>query len=101
MVLLTGRRFNGEEAARLGLADICVPQDQVRQAATDLAGEIAEGAPLAVRAINSTLRAGVADEVRKATEHEVAEQERLLSTEDALEGIVAVMERRPGNFTGR
>ncbi len=101
MVLLTGRRFNGEEAVSLGLADICVPQDQVRQAAIDLATEIAEGAPLAIRAVNSTLRAGVADEVRKATEHEVAEQERLLSTEDALEGIVAVMERRPGNFQGR
>jgi len=101
LVLLTGRRFNGEEATKLGLADICVSQEQVRQAAMDLASEIAEGAPMALRAVNSTLRAGLAEKVREATDHEVLEQEKLLATDDALEGIVAVMERRPGNFKGR
>ncbi|MHB8263832.1 MAG: enoyl-CoA hydratase/isomerase family protein [Acidimicrobiales bacterium] len=101
LVLLTGRRFNGEEATELGLADLCVPQEQVRQAAMDLAGEIAVGAPMALRAVNSTLRAGLAGKVREATDHEARKQEELLATEDALEGIAAVMERRPGNFKGR
>ncbi len=101
LMLLTGRRFNGEEATNFGLADVCVPSEQVRQAAVDLASEIAEGAPLALRAVNSTLRAGLAEKVREATNHEILEQEKLLATEDALEGIVAVMERRLGNFKGR
>ncbi len=100
-ILFTARRFNGEEAAELGLADLCVPRDQVRQTALDLAREIAEGAPLALRAINRTLRLGMADRVREATRREAAEQEKLLATADALEGIVAMSERRPGNFTGR
>lgn len=100
-VLLTGRRFNGEEATALGMADICVPQEQVRVQAMELASEIATGAPLAIRSINRTLRAGLGDRVREATTHEAAEQAKLFATEDSREGIRAVTERREGNFVGR
>lgn len=101
LVLLTGRRFKGEEATELGLADLCVPQDEIRERAIGLAGEIASGAPLAISAINRTLRSGLADRVREATRHEAAEQARLRGTEDATEGIRAVTERREGRFAGR
>lgn len=100
-VLLTGRRFNGEEATALGMADIRVPQEQVRIRAMELAQEIATGAPLAIRAINRTLRSGLGDRVREATKHEAAEQAKLFATEDSREGIRAVTERREGNFVGR
>jgi enoyl-CoA hydratase/carnithine racemase len=100
-VLLTGKRFNGEEATRLGLADACVPQGQVRDEALGLAREIASGAPLAISSINRTLRAGLADRVREATRHEADEQAKLFATDDSREGIKSVTERREGNFTGR
>ncbi|HMC52352.1 MAG TPA: enoyl-CoA hydratase/isomerase family protein [Acidimicrobiales bacterium] len=100
-VLLGGRRYNGEEAVELGLADRCVPAAQVREAALELAREIAENAPLAVRAINRTLRRGLADRVREATRREAQEQLRLSASADAAEGVRAVAERRPGNFAGR
>ena len=61
---------------------------------------MAENAPLAVQAINRTLRAGLADRVRAATAHEAAEQARLGATDDAREGLLAVSERRSGSFTG-
>jgi enoyl-CoA hydratase/carnithine racemase len=99
-VLLTARRYTGEEAVAIGLADRCVPADQLRDAAMELAGQIAVNAPLAVRAINRTLRQGLADRVRAATEREAALQRQLAATNDAAEGIRAVTERRPGNFTG-
>ena len=101
LVLLTGRRFNGEEAVALGLADLCVPAERVRDTALELAAEIAESAPLATAAVNRTLRTGLAERVRAATRHEAAEQLRLAATADAREGIVAVSERRPGRFQGR
>jgi enoyl-CoA hydratase/carnithine racemase len=100
-VLLTGRRFKGDEATELGLADVCVPQEKVRDTAFEIANDIASGAPLAIAAINRTLRAGLADRVREATRHEAAEQAKLFSTEDASEGMRAVGERRDGNFVGR
>ena len=47
MMFYTSRRVTGEEALAMGLADMLVPQDQVRAAAQKLAAEIAENAPLA------------------------------------------------------
>lgn len=100
-LLTTGRRIGGEEAHRLGLADRLAPADELRAAARALAAEIAASAPLAVRAIRATLRAGLADQVAVAVDHERAEQERLMRTADFREGVAAVAERRPGRFTGR
>jgi len=101
LMFYTSRRVNGEDAYRMGLADVLVPQDQVRTAALALAAEIAENAPLGVIATRATLRAGLADRVMKATEHELAEQSRLRKTDDFKEGVKAVAERRVPNFAGR
>ncbi|MGI8794684.1 MAG: enoyl-CoA hydratase/isomerase family protein [Acidimicrobiales bacterium] len=99
-ILLMGRRYTGEQAVDVGLADRCVPAEALREIALEMAGEIASGAPLAIESIYRTLRAGLADQVRDATAHEAAEQDRLSLTSDAAEGIRAVAERRPGQFTG-
>jgi enoyl-CoA hydratase/carnithine racemase len=99
-MLLTGRRVGGEEALTLGLVDQLVEPEDLRSAAMSLAQEIAENAPLAVMSVRATLRDGLAEAVSEATDHELAEQQRLRATNDAYEGIKAVAERRPGNFTG-
>jgi enoyl-CoA hydratase/carnithine racemase len=70
-------------------------------AAEALAAEIAENAPLAVKSTRATLRADLADAVRKATGHEFHEQQWLMQTDDFKEGVKSVNERRPGKFTGR
>src|SRR5947207_2707214 len=41
LMFYTSRRISGEEALRMGLADVLVPQEQVRATAQRLAGEIA------------------------------------------------------------
>ena len=46
------------------------------------------------------MRQGLADRVRKATDHELIVQNKLRNTEDFKEGIRAVSERRVPNFTG-
>lgn len=100
-LLLTGRRVHGEEAGRIGLLNRVVPKDRVRQAAIELATEIAAASPLAVRSTRDTQRAGLADRVREILHHELAEQARLSATEDGAEGIRASLERREPRFTGR
>jgi enoyl-CoA hydratase/carnithine racemase len=69
--------------------------------ARGLAAEIAGSAPLAVRSIRLTLRGDLADRIVAATDHELAEQERLRQTEDFAEGTRAMAERRTPNFLGR
>ncbi len=76
----TGRRIDGAEAHRIGLADYLVPMEQLRDKARELALEIAESGPLAVRSIRRTMRRGLADRIRIATDHELVEQDWLRTT---------------------
>src|SRR4051812_26721800 len=101
LIFYTSRRVGGEEATRMGLANVCVPQEQVRAEALKLASEIAECSPLGLLSTRATMRAGLADRVMAATNHELAEQTRLRATEDFKEGVKATEERRVANFKGR
>jgi len=100
LMFYTSRRVTGEEAYAMGLADVLVPQQQVRDAAIKLATEISENSPLGLVATRMTMRGDIADRVRKATDHELEEQTRLRKTEDFKEGVNAVFERRLPNFKG-
>jgi enoyl-CoA hydratase/carnithine racemase len=100
LIFYTSRRVTGEEAYAMGLADVLVPQQQVRDAAINLASEISENSPLGLVATRMTMRGDIADRVRKATDHELEEQTRLRKTEDFKEGVKAVFERRLPNFGG-
>lgn len=101
LLLFTGRRIKGHEAVAMGLANELVDQGQVRERAHALAREIALSAPLAVQSIRETLRTGLAEEIARITDHELAQQSRLRTSDDFREGIVAMAERRSPNFKGR
>lgn len=98
-LLYTGKRIGGEEALSIGLADRLT--EDLPGAAHELAVEIAEAAPLAVRAIRATTRDGLADRVRAAMARELSEQQQLWPTADFAEGVKAAAERRPARFVGR
>jgi enoyl-CoA hydratase/carnithine racemase len=100
-MLLTGRRVGAEEAFRFGLADrLAATDDGVRADAVALATEIASAAPLAVRSIRATQKAGLAEGVAAITAHEATEQLWLRGTGDFAEGVAASLERRAPRFTG-
>jgi len=101
MMFLTGRRIDEETAANWGLVDQLTSAEELRNAALTLAEQIAAGAPLALISTRATLRQGLTDAVRAATDHERAEQTSLLSTEDHQEEVRAVTERRLGVFHAR
>jgi enoyl-CoA hydratase/carnithine racemase len=100
-LLYTGKRIRAEEALEIGLCDRIAPLNELRRAATQLAREIALSAPLAVRSIRETLRGDLPERIRRATDREKAEQERLQKTHDFKEGVRAMAERRTPDFSER
>ena len=100
-LMYTAVDVRGDDALRIGLADRIAPADDVRSTAVAFAAEIAASAPLALLAIRETMRGDLADRVRAATAREKEQQQRLRGTDDFAEGVAAVAERRPPNFTGR
>jgi 2-(1,2-epoxy-1,2-dihydrophenyl)acetyl-CoA isomerase len=100
-LLYTGRRVNGDDAAAIGLLDRVVPLTELDTVTHAFAAEIAGSAPLAVESIRATLRAGLADEIVAATDHEMAEQTRLRATADFTEGTRAMGARRTPAFKRR
>jgi enoyl-CoA hydratase/carnithine racemase len=100
-MFLTGGRYDADAALRMGLVDEVTDIADLLPHAHAYAEAIAENAPLAVRSTRKTLRAELAAAVRAATDHEFAEQQWLMKTEDFREGVKSVAERRPGKFVGR
>ncbi len=100
LMFYTSRRFKGDEAYAMGLADLLVAKEEVRGAAHALAAEIAENSPLGVIETRATVRRGLADRVRAATARELEIQSRLKATADFKEGVNAMSERRVPDFRG-
>lgn len=97
-LLLTGRPVDGQQALHIGLCDGLDADPRV--GAHALADEIASSAPLAVRAIRQSQRAGLPEAVAEAVVHERTAQLALMRTADFREGIEASRQRRRPEFSG-
>ncbi len=101
LMFYTGRRINGDQAMDWGLVDVLVEAAQLRDEAIKLAQEIAEGAPLALKSIKTTLKLGLKETLEKQTARENDEQAWQKTTEDFKEGIRSVSEKCAGVFLGK
>ncbi len=100
-LLLAGRLVDGREAERLGILSRAVPAGDVLTEAMQLAREIAAAAPLAVRETKAAIRRGLGLDVRAAARAESYAQAETIATDDAREGIAALLAKRDPVFTGR
>lgn len=100
-LLLTGRLVDGREAESLGILNRALPAADVLAHAMTLARDIAAAAPLAVRATKAAIRRGLELHVREAARAEAFAQSETLATDDAREGIAALLAKRAPSFTGR
>jgi crotonobetainyl-CoA hydratase len=101
--LLTGRRISAAEAARWGLVNQVVPASRLMQAAYELAHAVCASAPLSVAAVLEIMRetegASVA-EGYQIMRGGLPAYQRMLTSDDAREGVRAFAERRPPRWTG-
>jgi enoyl-CoA hydratase/carnithine racemase len=100
-LLLTGRLVDGIEAASLGILNRAVAADDVMAAALALARTIAANAPIAVRETKRAIRRGLQLAIREAAHAESYAQAETVATDDAREGIAALLAKRDPIFSGR
>ncbi len=99
-LLLTGRRFDGVEAALIGLALRAVPASRVREEALAMARTIGGNAPLAVRALKQAFAVDRAA-LNAALAFEAEQQSISYASADLSEGLAAAAQKRPPQFVGK
>ncbi|WP_280405613.1 enoyl-CoA hydratase/isomerase family protein [Nocardia brasiliensis] len=103
-ILLTGRRLDGADMARLGLASRCLPSAEVLPAALAMAHDIATNvsptsAALCKKLLWDTARHGFGPE--QVAELETELHHRVMGSPDAVEGMRAYLERREPRWAAR
>ena len=100
-IILTGRPFTAAEALEWGVVNRVVEPDLLLTAALDTARTIAGNAPMAVRQAKKSIHLGLQADLRTGLRIEVEAYNRLIGTEDRIEGIRAFNEKRKPGFTGK
>lgn len=100
-MLLTGKSITGKEAWTLGLASEVVADDQVQQAAIDMAIGIAAMPPIAVMQIKEVVRAGQDVPLETALMLERKAFQLLFDTADQKEGMRAFLDKRKPHYAGK
>jgi enoyl-CoA hydratase/carnithine racemase len=88
-------RLGAQRAYELGFVTEVVPRDQLLQRAKEVAELVNRNAPLAVRGTRLAIRKGIDLPLHEAEILAEAFRERVLHTEDSLEGPRAFLEKRP------
>lgn len=99
-ILLTGRKFQGDEAVELGVASRSLPADEVLPAALEIAHDLATNtAPLSVGIAKKLLWQSSELTSAQVEQMETTLHHHLMGRPDAVEGVMAFLERRPPKWT--
>jgi enoyl-CoA hydratase/carnithine racemase len=100
-MVLTGRRITAAEGHELGFVNKVAPDDSWRQAANEIARQIATKPPLAVLLAKRAVLAAEEAPLAAAMSFERRLYELTMATEDRREGMSAFLERREPRWRGR
>ena len=95
------RRIDAEEALALGLVHRVVPHEKLREEATALARQLAEGPTLAYGHIKENLNAALVQDAAAVNDLESRNYVRCTQTEDYAEAMDAFRNKRDPVFKGR
>ena len=100
-IILTGTPFSAEEGLAWGLVNRVFEPAQLRPAAIATAQTIAANGPIAVRQAKKAV--GMASQTGQHIGYrfEIEAYNRMVPTEDRLEGVRAFNEKRPPDFKGK
>ncbi|CAL5056800.1 unnamed protein product [Urochloa decumbens] len=98
-LIFTGRRFDAVEAVTM--VNYCVPTGEAYQKALEIAREINQKGPLAIKTAKKAINQGTEVDMTSALAVEEECYEQVLHTQDRLEGLAAFAEKRKPVYTGK
>jgi enoyl-CoA hydratase len=90
---LTGEKFGADEAARIGL--VTVATDDVAATVAEITAELGRGSPQGLRESKAVTTAAILEGFDRQAEELSALAARLFATEEAREGMLAFLQKRP------
>ncbi|XP_040989875.1 probable enoyl-CoA hydratase 2, mitochondrial [Juglans microcarpa x Juglans regia] len=99
-LIFTGRKICGRDAMSMGLVNYCVPTGEAHQKGLEIAQDINQKGPIAIRMAKRAINEGLEIDMPSALELEEDCYEQLLNTKDRLEGLAAFAEKRKPRYTG-
>jgi enoyl-CoA hydratase len=94
---VTGEKFGADEAARIGL--ITTAADDVPAAVAAFAAEIVKGSPQGLATSKALTTAAILDGFDRNAEALTEQSANLFTSDEAREGMLAFLEKRPPNWT--
>ncbi len=101
MLLMSGQRIDAEEAARIGLINRVVRDEDLTEVVYDLARTLADNAPLSLRAAKLAVNEAVKGDAERDAAAVHAAVAACFDSADYREGRTAFMEKRAPRFMGR
>jgi enoyl-CoA hydratase/carnithine racemase len=99
-MMLLGTRINAPEALSIGLITRVSEPGKVMDDARELAGALAKKAPIAVQVILDAVTRGLETSIDQGMKIELEGSQRVGKTKDAVEGMMAFIEKREAVFRG-
>ncbi|XP_022950842.1 probable enoyl-CoA hydratase 2, mitochondrial isoform X2 [Cucurbita moschata] len=99
-LIFTGRKVSGRDAISIGLVNYCVPAGGAYVKALEIAQEINQKGPLAIKMAKKAIDEGLEVGLESAMEVEEECYKELLNTVDRLEGLAAFAEKRKPRYRG-
>ena len=99
-LILCAKPFSAEQAEKWGLVNEVFPPAELMQQVMATAQRLADNAPISVRQAKKSIHQGLQMDLKTGLHFEVQAYDRMISTQDRLEGIRAFNEKRKPVFKG-
>jgi len=100
-IFFTARRYDAQEALRMGLVNAVVPKAELETFVRQTAGRIADNAPLTIRSVKQVVGELAKDPAQRDHGAVAAGIQACMESDDYREGMRAFLEKRPPRFRGR